>query len=59
MAKGSGSEKSLQQRTAQTASKGTARDKYMKLISENPRFVMQQPSGETLTIVGARPPVKA
>jgi putative tryptophan/tyrosine transport system substrate-binding protein len=41
MAKGSGSEKSLQQRTAQIASKGTGREVYTKLISENPRTYRQ------------------
>ena len=59
MAKEPGSEKSLQQRTAQIASKGTAREKYMKLISTDPQFRLQKTSGQTLTIVGARPPVKA
>jgi hypothetical protein len=59
MAKGSGSEKSLKHRTAQIASKGTAREKYMKFISENPHWKLLSPSGQTLTIVGARPPVKA
>ena len=38
MAKGPGSEKSLQQRTAQIASKGTAREVYLKAISEDRRF---------------------
>ena len=59
MAKGSGSEKSLQQRTAQIASKGTAREVYLKAISEDRRFRLLPPSGETFAIVGARPPVKA
>ena len=59
MANGSGSEKSLQQRTAQIASKGTAREVYLKAISEDRRFRLLPPSGETLAIVGARPPVKA
>ena len=48
----------LQKRTAQIASEGTAREKYMKSISENPRFRLLPKSGETLTIVGARPPTK-
>src|SRR5829696_2392179 len=38
MAKGPGSEKSLQQKTAQIASKGTAREAYLKAISEDRRF---------------------
>ena len=37
MAKASGSE-SLQKKTAQIAAKGTAREKYMKAISEGGRF---------------------
>ena len=36
MAKGSGSEKSLQKRTAQIASKGTAREAYLKGDESNP-----------------------
>ena len=44
MAKGSGSEKSLQQRTAQIASKGTAREVYLKAISEDRRFRLLPPS---------------
>ena len=59
MAKGSGSEKSLQRRTAQIASKGTARDVYTKIISENPQCRELKKSGVMLGIVGARPPGKA
>jgi len=59
MAKGPGSENALQRRTAQIASKGTAREVYLKAISEDRRFRLLPSSGETLTIVGARPPAKA
>ena len=58
MAKASGSE-SLQKKTAQIAAKGTAREKYMKAISEGGRFKLHPSSGETIAIVGARPPDKA
>ncbi len=54
----SGSE-TLQQRTARIAPKGTAREAYLKAISEGGRFMLHPSSGETLAIVGARPPVKA
>ena len=56
MAKGPGSENALQRRTAQIASKGTAREVYLKAISEDRRFRLLPSSGETLTIVwGAAP----
>ena len=48
----------LQKKTAQIASKETAADKFRKESLTNPRFV-EIKSGETFTIVGARPPVKA
>jgi hypothetical protein len=48
----------LRKRTAQIASKGTAREKYMKAISESRGFKELPQSGKTLTIVGARPPTK-
>jgi hypothetical protein len=48
----------LQKRTAQIASKGTAREAYMKLTSTDPQFRRRKMSGKTLTIVGARPPTK-
>ena len=49
----------LQKKTAPIAGKGTAREAYMKASLTNPRFKRLAPSGETLAIVGARPPVKA
>ena len=42
---------------AQIAGKPTASDLYRKESLTNPRFVEVR-SGETLAIVGARPPVK-
>ena len=39
---------------APTANKGTAREKYMKEISENPRFKEAPKSGQGFGIVGAR-----
>ncbi len=48
----------IQKKTAQITSDGTTREKYMKAVSENPRFRLLPKSGETLTIVGARPPTK-
>ena len=44
--------------SAQIAGKATARDVYRKEFLTNPRFV-EVKSGETLAIVGARPPAKA
>ena len=41
--------------SAQIAGKATARDVYRKESLTNPRFV-EVKSGETLAIVGARPP---
>ena len=52
------SSSALQKKTAQIASKETAADKFRKESLTNPRFV-EIKSGETFTIVGARPPVKA
>lgn len=40
---------------SQTASKGTARDKYTKELSENPRWQEAPQSGQATVIVGARP----
>ena len=34
---------------------GTAREVYMKELSENPNFQMAPESGQTFCIVGARP----
>ena len=39
-----------------TASKGTAREKYMKEISENPKWEEAPKSGQAFGIVGARKP---
>ena len=44
--------------SAQTEGKPTAADVYRRDSLPNPRFV-EIKSGETLAIVGARPPVKA
>ena len=42
----------------QTMNNGKARDVYMKAISEGGRFKLHLSSGETIAIVGARPPNK-
>jgi hypothetical protein len=49
----------LKKKTGQIESKETARDVYMRASLTNPRFKLLPESGETFTIVGARPPVKA
>ena len=49
----------IKKKTGQIASKETARDVYMRASLTNPRFKLLPKSGETFTIVGARPPVKA
>jgi hypothetical protein len=38
-----------------TASKETVREKYMKTISENPKWSTAKPSGKGYVIGGARP----
>ena len=53
------SSSALKKKKGQIASKETARDVYMKASLTNPRFKLLPESGETFTIVGARPPVKA
>ncbi len=51
------SSSALKKKTGQIESKETAADKYRKESLTNPRFV-EIKSGETFTIVGARPPTK-
>ena len=53
------SSSALKKKTGQIESKETARDVYMRASLTNPRFKLLPESGETFTIVGARPPVKA
>ena len=48
----------LKKKTGQIESKETARDVYMRASLTNPRFKLLPESGETFTIVGARPPTK-
>ena len=58
-AKGSGSGELVTTEDGTDREQGTAREVYLKAISEDRRFRLLPPSGETLAIVGARPPVKA
>ena len=39
----------------QTASNETLREKFMKKISGDPRFIPAKPSGKEFVIVGAKP----
>jgi hypothetical protein len=45
-----------QKKTTPTASKGTAREAFMKELSQNPRFKEAGKSGEAFVIVGAKKP---
>ena len=52
------SSSAIKKKTGQIASKETAREAFMKKSLRNLRFKLLPESGETFTIVGARPPTK-